>query len=348
MDNTAIVPENIENLNDATPPAPTPIPSPKLTQTSFQLLKSLDIQTIIHFAPSANGQFIAFSDFPNSAKVYDLASGVVLNELTSPLASFVVEGDVAFLANDTLLATQFITDVVTGTLGSIYIWDWVSEEITARFNVNVSPGYHYPCYVKDFEISQNSDSLAILDCEGIEIWDIHSKVLLRTMEQTDATDIAFSNSGNWLASAQVVIGKSPVQIWDLNDCNTACTLKFELFPPDSGQEDWIEATKVLFHDDILAAIIDGRLRLWDFEEEKEITWPQAVLIDPIAKIAFSSKGVLATLTEDGLLALFDSVSGTKLGEQQIPGAIEVRFSSDGTTLVIGGDLSLQIWEIPQN
>ena len=70
-----------------------------------------------------------------------------------------------------------------------------------------------------------------------------------------------------------------------------------------------EAQAVSFSPDgmYLAAIVDGHLRLWDFQQNQEVELPAKDLEPFVQKIIFSDTGYMAVLSWEGSVELWDFI-----------------------------------------
>ena len=347
-ENHAPITPTFDPISQATPKPDEITPSATVTPGNIRLLKTFDLKGSF-FSVSADEEFLALSDFPNSASVYNLSNGELVSEMAIPLASFGSIGKVAFYANDTLLATEFITDVVreARTRGAIYIWDWSAQKVNNIFQV--SSDFHSPCYSDDFEISADERFLTILGCDYIEIWDLVTGMPVGAIDRTNVIDIAISKSENLLASARIALGEAPIQIWDLNSCISKCELKFELFNASENPDQWQEAKSVIFSNDgkWVFALINDALRIWDISKEEELLWLNFLPNNHLpVQIAFSPLDIVAILFDDGSIIFYEPDSGKEIGEIHIPGAQKIEFLPKGSRIIIGGgEINLQIWQV---
>ena len=313
------------------------------------------------FAQSPNQELIAVNE-NDFVKVYQAATEEVLFKSEKPFASSPSGGGpIEFSPDGTLLAADILQEGAHGPEGVVYVWSWPGQKLIYQLRMPERR-------ISDLNFSPKGNLLAIATSDGwtemVEIWNVQTGNNLASLE-TPGYHLVFSPSQPVLATGELLgpdEAGAAVKLWDLSQCKFTCPIQAELFIFPKTHDRFIEATSI----DIskngrwLAAVIEGKLQIWDLEHQQEVNWPESLHMEELDEVAFSGQDVLATLGLNGHISLFTPETGEKLGQVQLEisnkdidfsfpkeDLYKMRFSFDGKTLLTAGIFApLQIWALP--
>jgi WD40 repeat protein len=197
--------------------------------------------------------------------------------------------------------------------------------------------------VQGVTFSPDDRYFAFSGLQGIQLWDIAGKQLVKTLTEPSSDDfIRFSHNGKYLA-ASTYLGLY-VRVWDLETGTQLAEITSEKYEPI-----FYFSTMAFSPDDnSLAICINGIVDLYDtktWSEGESWEWHQA----PITAIAYSPDGrLMATGAVDGSIVLGTS-AGQKLADLSGHTSYikQLLFSSDGNWLMSTSlDGTLRYWGVP--
>jgi WD40 repeat protein len=205
------------------------------------------------------------------------------------------------------------------------------------------------------------------DNGGLAVWDSTGGPQVRVLRKP-VVDLAPLAGTDLVAAATTPVGvfvesDAPVLICDLR----ARRISKPLFEDDPGIRiaggHPAEAVSVSVSPEglLLAAVIEDRLRVWNFVENEEVAVAGAEEL-VFNQVRFSPSGRLATVTSTHgncinsvwatadaacTLSIWDPTTWTILAQVETPGLTALDFSPDGKELATGGwDPVIHIWEVP--
>ena len=217
---------------------------------------------------------------------------------------------------------------------SIRIWDLTKQREIAQFPHTVS-AFTGP---QSLALSSDGRWLAHGGDTGLHVWDVaKQQEVLSIHDQKSVDAVAFSPSGQWLASA---IEDGSVQIYSHLPNPAIITLTGE-----------ISVTVMSFSADEtkLATAVAGPfrrfVRIWDVATQKESA-PLMEHTDDVISLAFSPDGQwLATGSVDGVARIWEVATGQEVTRIQHRGQVQtVAFSPDGHWLVTASGHVAKVWD----
>jgi WD40 repeat protein len=299
-----------------------------------------------YFSLSPSGKVIASTDRERVFTI-NVNNGKLVSEFLKPEASAWGLYSVVFSPDGKYLAAEVNVEGKHGTESEFYLLDSTSLELLERYAFNG--------IITDMQYSPDGKFVAGTGSERgrIYLWNIKNKDV--TLLKSAADHLAFSPVDSLLASGETVSQGGPaVKLWSLKDFTSQGIFELDVDPNSyySGR-----TTSVSFSPDgrLLAAVINGKLRIWDIIANKEVE-TSLNTSDSLVKAIYSNKGYLATLDQKGEIIIFDPNSGTVMGSTILKDiedpiyfelSFTMMFSSTGEQLVTGAyDIPIQIWEIP--
>lgn len=331
-------PEKLDTDQTPTLSASLAVSDPATSEPSLKITSDLEAR---NFAYSSDGKMIGVG-YAKTVTIYDAKLENKLTEFAKPWAGISESGKVVFFNKDTALAAEVNEEAGRGgigTNGSIYVWNLTTNLLKSQ--------YPMEGLIEDFDVSYDGTWLAISDdiSFSVTLWNMKSG--RKHIWETMSYDLAFSPTELVLAvPGWAEPGDPALRILDLSTDRTE-----ELFyqPENLSEQASRRAEDVAFSPDgrLLALLVQDQLRLWDREAAQEIAWPLSITSAPLIQVEISSKDMLATLDNTGLVTLFNARSGESLGSIKAEGVEKITFSPNGESLLIGGrTYPLQIWRVP--
>lgn len=311
--------------------------------------KALDFAQGSSFALSADGKLIALN-YTETIEAYDISAGRLTMEYKKPSAGLMGGGAIAFSPVGSLVAASVNVDSAEsegGIRSDIYLLDALTGERKRVIE------FAHPAVDLDFS-TDGALLAATYPGRYIQVWESNGQ--WSSTLDAGATDIEFAPLRSTLASAEIVTGADggpAVRLWNPRDLTTEGL--FPLAPSPDGYYSG-EATSVSFSPDggVLAAIVNGDLRLWDTNEDRELPVNFLSTEGPFVRAVFSARGMLAVLNQSGTIAMIEPRSAEELGAltlqaTEVPDyfSLEVKmaFTPDGDYLVVGGSgRPIEFWK----
>jgi WD40 repeat protein len=291
---------------------------------------------------SSDGKWLAV-DAGETVDIRDAMTGNLETQFSVPWASLTGASQVLFSPDGTLL-------VHTGVEEKITIWDFHTKKL---LHIIENPLFD----IETIAFSPDGTILVTVFLGGasgtVYFWDTTT---WHKVSQLDVTtlDIAYSPNGKWIATSnitQLETEKVVVELWDAHTYQLAAQLF--LAEPESSFSD---VRVIAFSPDgkLLGAIVDQRLHLWDVETQKEVTSATVKNPENVWHMTFSSQGMLAMISLEGVIVLYDIKTDSVVGKTQIeikesyPFYPFLQFSPDGTNLLVGNTgypIPMQIWRV---
>jgi WD40 repeat protein len=270
---------------------------------------------------SPDGRLVAHSGNDGTVHILEAAGGKVLRTRKGNSHTL---SRVVFSPDGRRLATA-------GLDGTVRVWDVMVDNEMLDFKRDGD------ATCRSIAFSPDGQRLASAGFrEAVYVWEASSgKVLFKLKGfRGSSRTVIFSADGKRLACA----GTEQVRIWEAASGKEWTTLKVPVK----------NALAVALSSDVrrvACACADGKLRLWDLNEGKEIGTPEGALANAIA---FSPDGRRLALGVPGTVRLCDAASGreTLSLEAHHDVIVAVAFSLDGRLLAGAGstDNSVHIWE----
>jgi WD40 repeat protein len=279
--------------------------------------------TVWTIAFSPDGKQLASSAGGYAIKLWDIASGVLLQALTGHTS---VVSSILFSSNGKLLASASFDH-------TIRLWDAASGALLHTLE-------GHPSFAQLIAFSPNGKLLASTSRDNdIKLWDTASGVLLQTLKRhlSTVTAVAFSPDGRLLVSASY---SNALALWE--------TASGVLLRTLDGHSDG--ALAVAFSPDgkqLVSSSIDRTVKLWNPASGVVFQTLKGHL-GTVRHVAFSPDGrLLASASDDKTVKLWDTASGVLL--QSLEGhsniIIGIAFSPDGMQLVSASDdHTLKLWD----
>lgn len=277
---------------------------------------------------SGGGQFLVSGSQDQSAKIWDLKSGVNIRSLKAPgtIHSIFLESDGQHIQ---LASTSNNT-----------IWNIATGVSKATFTSN--PKWEKAIYSPDglYLLSTNSD-------QSLTLWNTKKKTAIKTIQKDEAkiwgAPLAFSPNNQLLAT----VSNKHIKIWNISNNQLIMILKGHHFPIE---------TLVFSQDSRLLVSGSGSYNqsamvLWDLTSRKALHRFQSLESSlTIMSLTFSpEKDYLAIGMNDGSIHLLKISEGQIIEAFQAhtQNTIALKFSADGKSLFSGGSKgNIKQWSIP--
>lgn len=311
----------------------TPTSTPSFLQ--LRLLKTYDFLGGA-FAYSPDNRVIVVSR-GKIIEAYDLASEKQVWAFDKPRAELNTLGDVKFSRQGDLLFAK----ATEAGHESIFVWNWATHKLIRKIELLD--------LVDDFDVSFDGKWVAVTGetnyAPYIKLVNINTGEVRKI--SSFATALEFSPTQPVLAEVNSSGGYAVI-LWNLN----GRPYQEIFYQSDIG---FYNVADLSFSSDgrLLALIVNDKLRLWDIEQNQEITWPLSLITPSIFRVDFSSQDVLATLDDSGTITLFNAHTGKIIADAHIdierPDVklvlYDFSFSPDGKRLLTGFR-PIRVWEVP--
>jgi len=295
------------------------------TGETLFVLEHPDITGGVAFSPDGALLAVAVDSSPGIAKIYDVASGQEVLELSGPFDGI---PDIVFNHNGTRLVT-------VSSDSSTRVWDAKTGDELLTF-------YGHSGFVFGVDVSKDGKRIATGGQDGkAKVWDIETGRELLTLSGHTAglSNVAFSPDDKFLSTDSA---DGTVKVWDISM---------------EGSQEWLTlaghdelAFGVKYSQDgtkLASASWDGTAKLWDAASGLEILTLRGHT-DRVSGVDISPDGaLLATSSYDGLAKIWDAVTGEELfnlGDHE-GWVFDVAFSPDGATLATGSmDGTAILWD----
>jgi len=222
---------------------------------------------------------------------------------------------------------------------SVKVWDLESGKVTATFPARPPNGMHKGVVA----FSPDASILAFGETDGrIRLFDMSTYAEKHSLNASSdgITALAFSPTGNLLASGSGFSGMETVKLWDVTTG--------ELTNSFSGHNSWV--TALAFAPDgqtIASASGDQTIRLWDVAGRKQPSLLRGHL-DEVYSVAFSPNGkTLLSGSKDGEVMLWDTtVNRSEDAYATLPVPVsKFAFAPRGKDLVtLNRDGKIVVWD----
>lgn len=325
--------------------APPLIPTP--SQILLPQVRQLHTVPISGFAVaySPDGLLVAGSSPENwrIIQVVDVATGNTLAEYSVPIPPNGLSGTYAmqFSPDGSLLAFAGAEKIVT-------LWRWREDKVVASIN--------FPDVVNVLRFSPDGGWLGYGgtgETGGLEFFDLTQSTPKYLTPHFVPHDIVFGGDGSKLVIASDNrFGNHPplVTIWDWDDCirkDFSCEPEQRMFP---AMDDTIgsdaDVLSLSADDQRLGVVIDGQLHLWDFSRQSEVEWTKTLTDTEIIRAAIFDNHYVATLDNQGILALRAIEDGQLVASHQFTEAVTFAVSPVNNQFIISNKgFDAEIWEI---
>jgi WD40 repeat protein len=288
-------------------------------------------QTIAAIALSSDGAIVANDAGYDAIQLWEVRSGKLLGTLSGhgrTVSSLAMSPDRRWL--------------VSGSDDGVRVWDWRSGRIARSIAIDRARE-NGP--IADLAILPPSrdptapDDLTLVTASGfgVRLWNLETGELLDTLEgSAGAEAIAIAADGRTLASAHQ---DNTVKIWTVDSGELLSTLNAET------PEYPMEAVAIDRAGETVAGGTYGEFKMWDLQRGiRKLTVRGHGEKALIRALAFSPDGrAIASASDDGV-KIWSLPQGQLLRHLHRP-AIDLAFSPDGRTLMVGGS-DIETWQIP--
>lgn len=305
---------------------------PKETPQFVAKVGELDIDGGGPIAITEDGSMIATNgldaDFNEYIYLIDMYSGDIIAAYEKPFAALTGTRSLAFSPDGNYLAAG-------GNQEFVYVWDVNDGSLVFEL-----PFQDVVVLYVDF----SHDGNLIAGCSageigGATIWNILDGSILEFPIPVLAADVEFMPDDSTLAVATIwyeseTQSHDSVLLWDYDEG----TLE-SVFPGEMS-------TSIAISDNgkLLAAAVDGHLRLWDILKAEEIEVQEDTLSERVFRIDWSSQGLVAALNSDKSIALW-SENGEFIMHIANEAAEDFLFNSENNLIVSAFNKPLQIFTI---
>lgn len=228
--------------------------------------------------------------------------------------------------------TRYIA--VSDLIGNVELFDATLRQPVG--SLRVGPNYH----LTDLEFSPCSRVLATGGSNGVQLWSVPVLKKLRehlTIENHPIEHIAFDARGETIAFSN---WDGSIGLWELGKSDGTITLLEE-------QNAWIADLALGPDVGTLAACLKDSIVLWDVEGRSKSGWDLPSGHGSPILLSFSTSGdTLASLTDSGVITLWDVGSHEPLGEPQVTNCASFFIAEISPTLsaTVFGFIGGSIWE----
>lgn len=292
----------------------------------------LDIDGGGPIAITEDGSMIATNgldaDFNEYIYLIDMDRGDTIAAYEKPFAALTGTRSLAFSPDGNYLAAG-------GNQEFVYVWDVNDGSLVFEL-----PFQDVAVLSVDF----SHDGNLIAGCSageigGATIWNILDGSILAFPIPVLAADVDFMPDDSTLAVATIwyeskTQSHDSVLLWDYDEG----TLE-SIFPGEM-------ATSIAISDNgkLLAAAVDGHLRLWDLLNAEEIEVQEDTLSERVFRIDWSSQGLVAALNSDKSIALWNE-NGEFIMHIANEAAEDFLFNSEDDLIVSAFNKPLQVFTI---
>jgi len=295
----------------------------------------LDIEGGGPIAITEDGSLIATNgldaDFNEYIYLVDMGSGDTVAAYEKPFAALTGTRSLAFSPDGNYLAAG-------GNQEFVYVWDVNDGSLIFEL-----PFQDVAVLSVDF----SHDGNLIAGCSageigGATIWNILDGSILEFPIPVLAADVEFMPDDSTLAVATIWYESETqphdsVLLWNYDEG----TLE-SIFPGEM-------ATSIAISDNgkLLAAAVDGHLRLWDILKAEEVEVQKGTLSEPVFRIDWSSQGIVAALNSDKSIVLWNE-NGEFIMHIANEAAEDFLLNSENNLIVSAFNKPLQIFAIPNS
>ena len=270
-----------------------------LTGHGMKMRMDVLVGTVYSVEFSPDGKMLASGSEDGTAKLWDVETGKVINNLSWLEKKILQEKMIVERYKASHYSVAFSSDgkmLASGLADyTIKLWDVKTGNV-----INTLTGH--TDRVTSVAFNPYGKMLASGSWDNsIKLWDVKTGTITRTLtgHKNTVDSVAFSPDGKMLASGSA---DSTIKLWDVKTGNKIHTLKCYTFM------DWV--TSVAFSPDgtILASAAKDTIKLWNVKTGKEIH-TLIVYKDFVNSVAFSPDGImLAAGTESGTIVLWRLVN----------------------------------------
>lgn len=230
---------------------------------------------------SPDGQKLASSSWDQTVKVWDVATGQVIQTFNHPDTTY----SVAFSPDGGSLAAG-VRD------GSIILWNLETGQKMNTFDGHTE-------LVQHVTFSPDGSSIVSASFDGtIRVWDVATGQVQHTLSGHEGSvwDIAFSPDQTTAASAST---DATIQLWDSTNWHEAGNLKAS----NPATTEWYDVAFI--DNDLVAAASRDKLTLWNSVREQKLLTLE--VDEGVQTVAVSNNGLLLATGGQGIVRLWGVV-----------------------------------------
>ncbi|KAA3658875.1 MAG: hypothetical protein DWQ04_23825 [Chloroflexi bacterium] len=271
---------------------------------------------------------LEFTSTINTIQIFDLTTQTLIRELEVPNAPVIGTNALAFSPDGSFL-------VAAGLENAVFVWDINTGELV----------YKFPFWSVIYGVSFSSDNKLLAattpgERGGVVVWDLASGDSVEFPGSIPSIDVAFIPNSTTLAIALAnrhpqISGEGIIMLWNIQSGETEV-----IFTGQVG-----EGIAVSLDGSILAAKVDGNLRLWDLQKSIEIDVDNKEADFGLVQIIFSKQETLAVLDpgNDNSLITIWNTEGKLLAQLQEKGILDIAFDPTGHLFFSKPDAPITIW-----